>query len=181
MIGAELRIRDAGRWAEGCVSGWLLNRRHVVSIRAVLSAAMKSAPQTYQLYIELKRSITIEVGSLGKLRFPSGRYIYTGSGRRNLEARIRRHLNRRKQPHWHIDYLLAQPEAHVIRIIRSSIGECTLNQSTAGDVLFPRFGASDCRRGCSSHLKRQSKPRPRKVRNRRAQANLTSCIRMTAP
>jgi hypothetical protein len=32
--------------------------------------------------------------------------------------------------------------------------ECVVNQWTAGEIIVPRFGASDCRAKCGSHLKR---------------------------
>jgi Uri superfamily endonuclease len=44
--------------------------------------------------IRIARSKTITIGRLGRFRFPAGLYTYTGSAKRNLEARIRRHLSR---------------------------------------------------------------------------------------
>jgi len=110
-------------------------------------------PQTYQLYIHLCRSVTIRVGALGSHRFPAGDYIYTGSARRNIEARVRRHCSDTKKLRWHIDYLLHTSAASVVGVELSTEPECQLNQSTGGDVLVPGFGASDCRAGCGSHLK----------------------------
>jgi Uri superfamily endonuclease len=110
-------------------------------------------PTTYQLIIQLDEAAAITVGRLGSFVFPAGRYVYTGSARRNMEARIRRHLSRDKRLRWHIDYLLAHPHASVVGVIRSDTGECALNQRTAGRVVAPGFGASDCRAGCGSHLK----------------------------
>lgn len=108
---------------------------------------------TYQLLIDLPRAARVTVGRLGTFRFPAGRYVYTGSARRNLEARIARHLRREKTLRWHIDYLLAAPGARVVEVKRSSRDECELNRRTAGEVLVPGFGVSDCRAGCGSHLK----------------------------
>jgi Uri superfamily endonuclease len=85
--------------------------------------------------------------------FPAGRYIYTGSARQNFEARIARHLRSEKRLRWHIDYLLAAPQAEVVDVMRSMTPECVLNLSCAGSVLVPGLGASDCRAGCGSHLK----------------------------
>jgi Uri superfamily endonuclease len=109
--------------------------------------------QSYQLHIELARAARIEVGSLGSIRLEAGRYVYTGSARRGLEARIRRHLSQRKRVHWHIDYLLAHPAARVLAVHRSRTAECRLNQGVGGSVPVPGFGASDCRAGCGSHLR----------------------------
>ena len=108
--------------------------------------------QTYQLHIQLLRPTRIQIGSLGWHHFPAGHYIYTGSAKRNLEARIQRHLSKHKKLRWHIDYLLAHPAAQIIRVERSAKAECAWNQQTEGKIVVPRFGASDCRTGCGSHL-----------------------------
>ena len=112
-----------------------------------------NSPCTYQLHIRLSSSITIQIGALGSFRFPPGRYLYTGSARRNIEARIRRHCSDRKKLHWHIDYLLHHPAASVVSVTRSRTPECELNQGVTGEVPVPGFGASDCSNGCTSHLK----------------------------
>ena len=76
-------------------------------------------PRTYQLAIRIGRPIRIRVGRLGEFEFPAGRYVYTGSARRGLEARVRRHLSRAKRLHWHIDYLLAAPGASITGVTLS--------------------------------------------------------------
>jgi Uri superfamily endonuclease len=114
---------------------------------------MSETLQSYQLHIELARRARIEVGRLGRFTLEAGRYVYTGSARRGLEARIRRHLSANKKPHWHIDYLLAHPAAQVVAVRRSRTGECRLNQRAGGSVPVHGFGASDCRAGCGSHLR----------------------------
>lgn len=116
---------------------------------------MPDGPQTYQLHIEVREEIRVTVGRLGECLFPAGRYIYTGSAKRNLEARLRRHLSPSKRLHWHIDYLLAAPGAQVVAVGRYAVPECELNRRTAGTLPVPRFGATDCRAGCGSHLKFQ--------------------------
>ncbi|MCP4040795.1 MAG: GIY-YIG nuclease family protein [Gammaproteobacteria bacterium] len=112
-----------------------------------------SAPCSYQLHISIEPRIRLTVGRLGTFTFPPGRYIYTGSARRNLEARIQRHLRHTKRLHWHIDYLLERPEVEVLGVSRSIRPECELNLSVCGNIVVPGFGASDCRSGCGSHLK----------------------------
>lgn len=114
-----------------------------------------AAPVTYQLTLHLPRPTRVQVGRLGTFDFPAGQYIYTGSARRALEARIRRHLSRAKRMHWHIDYLLAAPGVSVVAVTRSHAPECALNAATPGRIVAPGFGASDCRQGCGSHLKWQ--------------------------
>ena len=110
---------------------------------------------TYQLAIELAAPASIAIGRLGVYDFPAGRYIYTGSARRNLEARIARHLRSDKRLKWHIDYLLALPHAVVVEVARFVLPECEVNQRSPGRILISGFGASDCRAGCGSHLKFQ--------------------------
>ena len=116
---------------------------------------MRRRPISYQLVIRIARSKNITVGRLGRLQFPAGDYVDTGSARRNMEARIRRHLSRTKRLCWHIDHLLADPAVRIVGVRRSVLVECLLNQRTQGRIVFPGFGASDCRAGCGGHLKRR--------------------------
>jgi len=119
--------------------------------------AMKSRrtpPITYQLIIDVSQPLTCVVGRLGEFAFPAGRYVYTGSARRALEARVARHCSKGgKTLRWHIDYLLEAPGASVVEVVRSVRAECVLNKGVGGSVLIAGFGASDCRAGCGSHLK----------------------------
>lgn len=114
---------------------------------------MSAEDCTYQLYIQLIGPSRIVVGRLGCFDFAPGRYVYTGSAKRSLEARLRRHLSRDKVLRWHIDYLLACPKASIIEIKRSNQPECAQNQQIYGQIPVAGFGASDCRAGCGSHLK----------------------------
>jgi len=108
---------------------------------------------SYQLWIALRRPQMITVGRLGEFHFPAGVYIYTGSAKRNIEARIARHCRRDKTLRWHIDYLLAAEGVELVCVGRSARSECTLNRNVGGEVLVPGFGASDCRKDCGSHLR----------------------------
>lgn len=108
---------------------------------------------TYQLHICLSKPTTITIGKLGVFTFPAGEYIYTGSARRNIESRIARHLRHEKRLRWHIDYLLADPASTITQVEISDIPECQLNRNTTGEVIVAKFGASDCKKGCVSHLK----------------------------
>lgn len=109
---------------------------------------------TYQLVVELAHATRIRVGRLGTTTFPAGTYIYTGSARRGVEARVRRHLAQRGRMHWHIDYLLASAQARVVEVRAFTDPECVVNQRTRGEIVLLGFGASDCRAGCGAHLKR---------------------------
>ena len=117
----------------------------------------------YTLLIYLNECKNVKVGSLGKFAFPSGFYSYTGSamgfGAQSLGGRVSRHILKAKRLKWHIDWLLAVEEARIVSFFTRRSDqrlECIINQSIknscGGKVLFPRFGASDCRSTCVSHL-----------------------------
>jgi Uri superfamily endonuclease len=108
---------------------------------------------SYQLQIEIAFPLRCVIGRLGVFDFPAGRYVYTGSAKRGLEARIARHLRSEKTLRWHIDYLLAAPGVEVVGVLRSRRGECALNRAVQGWVPVAGFGASDCGAGCVAHLK----------------------------
>ncbi len=110
---------------------------------------------SYQLLIDVLRPVRCGIGALGEFDFPAGRYVYTGSAKRGIDARIARHLRAGKTLRWHIDYLLAARDVHIAGVVRSRRGECALNRSSRGRVLVAGFGASDCRAGCRAHLKFQ--------------------------
>ncbi len=107
----------------------------------------------YLLSLHLKRTRAINVGKLGRLRFPAGHYLYVGSAMKNLTARVARHVNRRKNMHWHIDYLReCADNVTPIPIRTSKRIECDL-ASDLGAFLAPGppgFGSSDC--DCPGHL-----------------------------
>jgi Uri superfamily endonuclease len=76
-----------------------------------------------------------------------------------LGARLNRHMRRQKKLHWHIDYLLASAHARVEKVILyppATDQECRQNQRIGtlpgASIALKRFGATDCRRGCVSHL-----------------------------
>jgi sugar fermentation stimulation protein A len=108
---------------------------------------------SYLLLLRLDRDVSVEVGSLGRIRFQRGHYVYVGSAMQNLTARITRHTRRRKKLHWHIDYL-RQVASHVVALpIRSSQREECQVARAFGNVLSPGppgFGSSDC--CCPTHL-----------------------------
>lgn len=119
---------------------------------------MNSQFQSYQLVLKVHKKINIEVGKLGAFIFPAGYYIYTGSAKKNMEARIQRHLKKDKSLHWHIDYLTSHKEIEIVDVRRSDMEECLLNEQTHGYIVVPGLGASDCRSKCGSHLKMISAP-----------------------
>jgi|ETNmetMinimDraft_21_1059911.scaffolds.fasta_scaffold00610_2 Uri superfamily endonuclease len=108
--------------------------------------------QSYQLFIALSQATEIQIGRLGLFKFPKGTYVYTGSAKRSIDERIARHLSKDKNLHWHIDYLLANDQAKIIKVIQSEFEECVLNAGTKGGIIVKGFGSSDCKEGCKSHL-----------------------------
>lgn len=109
---------------------------------------------SYQLWIDLRQAVELNIGRLGTHSFSSGWYVYAGQARRHLRARLRRHCAdpEDKARHWHIDYLLAHPAATIRWIALSQGSECQLNAGGGGRLVCPGFGASDCR-VCISHLR----------------------------
>ena len=95
----------------------------------------------------------LKVGKLGKFIFPIGSYVYTGSAKKNIDKRIERHLSKKKNLHWHIDYLLNSDAAKIIDTKKSEMTECVLNKKTNGTIIIHGFGSSDCNLNCKSHLK----------------------------
>ena len=123
---------------------------------------MRSGSDLYQLIILLSKPKTIGVGKLGLFSFPAGYYVYTGSAKNELNARIARHIRGRKKMHWHIDFLLRYGRiVKVNRYQNTNLYECNLNQRTenkhGSKIIAPRFGSSDC--NCRSHLIYFEKPR----------------------
>ena len=108
---------------------------------------------TYQLHILVNKKLKLQIGKLGEFEFPEGRYIYTGSARKNMPQRIQRHLSDEKKLRWHIDYLLINKAVKVTKVTYSDLPECEINQSVKGKVIIKSFGASDCKNRCQSHLK----------------------------
>jgi len=113
---------------------------------------VKEDSASYQLLIKLADKRRIKVGRLGSFIFPAGYYVYTGSAKIGLEARIARHLRRDKKLRWHIDYLLQYATVVEVKRYPRRV-ECELNQLLSrqgGKVIVKRFGSSDC--GCETHL-----------------------------
>lgn len=102
----------------------------------------------------LDRDCRMSVGARGKIFFPSGFYIYTGRAKKGLQARVNRHLRRRKKKRWHIDYLLEK--ARIVRVFYylNRSDECIINASTKRFLkdsdFVKKFGSSDC--CCPGHL-----------------------------
>jgi sugar fermentation stimulation protein A len=99
-------------------------------------------------------SCIVEAGSLGELHLKRGWYVYAGSGRKNLSARIARHLRKqRKKKHWHIDYLTPYAvtiKAFPVMTFRNLECDLAADLEKLGGTGISGFGCSDCR--CKSHF-----------------------------
>lgn len=107
----------------------------------------------YILVLRLPAEADIVIGSKGLIHFPAGYYLYVGSARANLTKRLERHKRKRKNKHWHIDYLRDCCEVIAAVPIRTSEDlECELAAAVESCSTWsvPGFGCSDCR--CESHL-----------------------------
>ena len=107
---------------------------------------------SYILFIELPEDQTITVGSLKAIHFSRGYYAYVGSAMNGFKSRLSHHLQPKKRPHWHIDYLLSEVSISAIVLCPTKQKiECTIAQSLRSQLCgIAGFGASDCL--CSSHL-----------------------------
>lgn len=114
---------------------------------------------SYALFIRVARLEKITVGRLGSFVFAAGDYNYSGSARKNICARVNRHLRQEKKLRWHIDYLLAAASVKITKVRISTMAECRLVTAGGGEVVVAGFGASDCACGCGSHLRLLQKNR----------------------
>jgi Uri superfamily endonuclease len=117
----------------------------------------------YEVAFLLATESAIRPGALDQAVLAPGWYVYTGSARRNLRARVARHLRGSANLRWHIDYLRAcvRPVAWRLHPLGSGT-ECDLVEqavSTGQAIRHPRgFGSSDCR--CGGHLTHHVGPPP---------------------
>jgi len=87
--------------------------------------------------------------------FKKGDYIYVGSAKGCLVARLRRHLKKDKKSFWHIDYLLENKKAKISQIwtidkkMECQTAEIFCQDPTT-EIVKKGFGSSDCK--CLAHL-----------------------------
>ncbi len=107
---------------------------------------------SYILLIELNQDLNIKIGSLGSIFFKKGFYSYIGSALNGLENRIKRHIRKKKNVHWHIDYFLKYGKIVDVFFKESKTRkECNIAKKFERKLQsFSKFGSSDCK--CKSHL-----------------------------
>lgn len=106
---------------------------------------------TYVLVLQKRTSSPVLLGK-ETVTMERGFYLYVGSAKRAMRARLARHLTKQKRLFWHVDYVTSCPDVTVKAIFFSSRGECaTLKEVIALGIPFGRrLGASDCT--CPSHF-----------------------------
>lgn len=108
----------------------------------------------YVVYLKTDKEVFINIGKLGMFTFPRGTYLYVGSAKRNIVARLKRHVQVNKTFRWHFDYLRPYGEITKIETYSSLISECQLRRKLQdnmnGHLIIKGFGSSDCK--CVSHL-----------------------------
>lgn len=124
---------------------------------------MSADAGAYRLFLRLTRPARIEAGRLGRFRLEPGLYVYIGSARRALAARVARHRRlaetKTGRRHWHVDGFLLHGYSRLVAVeSHPGAEECDLSRALAGDdrasVPVAGFGATDCRAGCPAHLYR---------------------------
>lgn len=107
----------------------------------------------YMVVLQLAQDREINTGALGPQQYPAGFYVYVGSARRGLAARLARHSRLRKQMHWHIDYLRDKASVTALLPIRTADDlehDLAAAVDRVADWRVEAFGSTDCH--CPSHL-----------------------------
>lgn len=107
----------------------------------------------YMIVLHLPDESDIEIGAKGRIYFARGYYVYVGSAKKHLAARLARHKRKRKKMHWHIDYLRKYAEVTAVIPIRTA-DDLEHDLAAAVGMIaqwqIQRFGCTDC--SCPSHL-----------------------------
>ena len=119
--------------------------------RSEIPLSLKSRG-TYVLFLYLKKSQRVRVGSLGEIFFKKGYYLYVGSAMNGFYGRIKRYLHGGGKKHWHIDYLLEIAELKGILLIPSDerLEEYVARRLSVHFEGIKGFGSTDTR--LPSHL-----------------------------
>ena len=108
----------------------------------------------YLLVLENRETFAAQIGKLGNVKFVKGFYVYAGSARKGLSARLARHKRKRKKIHWHIDHLI--PQKMQIRKVFPIRRKDAVEEAIAGELrricdgFVHGFGAGDSKQ--DSHL-----------------------------
>lgn len=116
------------------------------------AAAIPTSGGLYALAIDLSRPSRLHVGRLPPREYAAGTYVYTGSARAGLRARLARHLGATRLRHWHVDWVLEMGTPRAVWwLVGAARLECAIAaRLRALGAAVTGFGASDCH--CGSHL-----------------------------
>lgn len=114
--------------------------------------------QLYCMVLKNPETREVTVGSLGTIRWPEGWTYYVGRAQYGWSSRLQRFTRPDQSLHWHVDYLVADPEIDLTYLLlfdELADGECDLAEWFANldetEPLHEAFGASDCRAKCPAH------------------------------
>ena len=113
----------------------------------------------YTVLIRITKTFSRQVGSLGRMYFEKGNYVYVGSAQSSLFPRLVRHFAKKKRLHWHIDYLTTSKLSRIKVAVYAATNrkriECFLSAKLAAlpfSKAVSHFGSTDCKHGCIAHL-----------------------------
>ena len=114
-------------------------------------------PGTYLIILELAHNRNFTIGKIGQHPLEKGYYLYIGRslGPGGLAARIKHHLSKTDNPHWHIDHIKTTMKVSELWLEKNSkrkehIWANQLRKLTEFSEPVKSFGSSDC--NCYSHL-----------------------------
>jgi len=118
---------------------------------------VKKVAGGYILVLEVGCPVDVQIGKRGEISLEPGRYLYGGSAKRGIAARVNRHFSGGETLYWHIDYLTRHPRVDVIEAWCYPDNSLVEHQLAAMENLsengiFRGFGNGDCKEGCRSHL-----------------------------
>lgn len=107
---------------------------------------------SYLVLFKLVRKTRLSIGSLGRISFKRGYYLYVGSAPAKwISKRIERHATKEKKLRWHIDYFSNNRFVSFLDYKITEFKECSLARKLNKRFTYiASFGSSDC--NCPSHL-----------------------------
>jgi Uri superfamily endonuclease len=111
---------------------------------------------SYAIIYYLSNTSEMQTLRFGSIKLKPGYYVYSGSAKKNLVHRVRRHIRKEKTLKWHVDYfsILADVIPKKVFLFESK-SECEINQhfkNLGGSIIIDKFGATDCKSKCGSHF-----------------------------